>query len=306
MIDLSVNFLGMAMKNPTVLASGILGVTKASIAYCVRNGAGAVTIKSISRESRKGHPLPIICADGESVFNAVGYSNPGWQEALNEYDDLSGVGAPVLGSVVAESAEEYAFLGENFVNRLNFDALEIPLSCPHTPGFGEMAGHSTPEATYEIATALKAVIKIPLIVKLSANVQNIGAVAKAAEDGGADAICAVNTMGPGVAFDVASGAKVLGFGRGGVSGSPLKPVAIKAVYDIYQFVKIPIIGTGGVATGRDAVDMIMAGATVVGLGTAVATRGIGVFAKIADEMKDIMEANGYSNLEDMRGLGHDK
>ena len=306
MVDLSVDLLGMRLENPTVLASGILGVTKGSLKFCARHGAGAVVIKSITREPRKGHPPPIVCASGGGLLNAVGYSNPGYRHAMAEYEDLADVGVPVIGSFVAETAEEYVFLAEHFANHLEFDAVEIPLSCPHTPRYGELAGHSGTDITYEIVSALKASLRAPLIVKLSANLQDIGPVAKAAEDAGADAITAVNTLGPGTCFEAETGRRVLGFGFGGMSGPPLKPVALKAVFDTYQAVKIPIIGTGGVSTGQDAVEMIMAGATAVGVGTAVVPRGVDVFRKICEEMEDLLAARGCSSLAEIRGRTHGK
>ena len=302
--DVSLDFLGFKLKNPTILASGILGVTSASLKFVVDNGAGAVTIKSITKELRKGHPQPIMHNFKGGMLNAVGYSNPGYENALEEFSDLSSVGAPVIGSIVAKDAQEFAFLTKEFVNKLNFDALEIPLSCPHTPGFGTMAGHSSPEATAEITKAIRKNTKLPLIIKLSPNVPNIGAVAKAAQDAGADAICAVNTSGPGMSIDVNTGKKMLGFGMGGISGEALKPLALRTVYDIYEFVDIPIIGTGGVSTGEDALQMIMAGATCVGIGTGVLTRGVDVFKKVRDEIKTIMEKNNYSKITDLIGMAH--
>jgi dihydroorotate dehydrogenase (NAD+) catalytic subunit len=303
---LETNLCGMKLKNPTILASGILGVTTASVKFCSDNGAGAVTIKSITKEPRKGHNQPIVHTFEGGMMNAVGYSNPGYEDALDEFKDLKKVGCPVIGSIVAKDAEEFAFMTENFVNKLEFDALEIPLSCPHTPGFGTMAGHSTPEATSEITRAIKKVSKVPVIIKLSPNAPNIGLVAKAAEEAGADAICAVNSMGPGMIIDTSSGKKVLGFGMGGVHGEALKPIAIRTVYDIYDFIKIPIIGTGGVATGDDAMQMIMAGATAVGIGTAVVTKGRDVFSKVSDEIITYMEENGFTKLKQMVGMAHER
>lgn len=306
MVDLSVDFLGHRLPNPTVLASGILGVTKASLALCAQNGAAAVTLKSVTRESRKGHPLPIACGFEGGLLNAVGYSGPGYVGGLDEFDGVEEIDGMVIGSIVAGDADEYAFLATEFVNKLSFDAFEIPLSCPHTPGFGELAGHSTPEATTEIVAKLKSVTDVPLIVKLSANVSNIAMVARAAQDAGADAICAVNTLGPGMLLDGKSSKPILGYGSGGISGPALAPVALLAVHEIYEQVDIPIVGTGGIATGRDAVAMLQAGATLLGIGTAVVTRGIGVFATVCRELEDALRSMGHENLADIRGKSHEK
>lgn len=306
MADLLTEFLGLKLQNPTILASGILGVTSASLKYVVENGAGAVTMKSITKETRKGHAQPIVHTFDAGMMNAVGYSNPGYELALEEFKNITEVGAPVIGSIVAQDADEFAFLTENFINRLPFSAVEIPLSCPHTPGFGTMAGHSSPESTKEITQAIRAKTNLPIIIKLSPNVPNIGAVAKAAQDGGASAICAVNTLGPGMLIDVNTGKRIMGFGVGGVHGSALKPIAVRTVHDIYKFVDIPIIGTGGVSTGEDALQMIMAGASVVGIGTAVVNRGINVFSKVCEEMKQIMEKNNFSSIKELVGKAHNE
>jgi len=295
---------GLKLKNPTVLASGIVGVSKASVSYAADNGAGAVTIKSLTVDRRKGHPAPIILTYDGGMLNSVGYSNPGIDNLADEFSDLKSVGVPVIGSITGKDAEEFALLAEK-ANDLDFSAVEIVLSCPHTPGFGTMVGQSTPEITEEITKAVKAKLKKPLFVKLSPNVMAISEIAKAAERGGADAITAVNTLGPGMVIDVKSTRPILGGTIGGLSGDALRPVAVRCVYDIYKAVKIPIIGTGGIATGQHAVEMIMAGATAVGIGTAVYNRGLDVFRKVTEEIKEFMEKNNYTKIQDMRGKAHE-
>jgi len=301
--DLSISLFNRTLSNPTVLASGILGVTKASIEFCSQRGAGAVTIKSVTRSPRKGHPLPIACGFESGLLNAVGYSGPGYVSALQEFSGISKECA-AIGSIVAEDAEEYAFLAKEFIAKSDFWAFEIPLSCPHTPGYGELAGHSSPEATFNIVQGIKRETTVPLIVKLSANAKGLGEVARAAQDAGADAVCAVNTLGPGRAIDPFSRRTVLGYGSGGVSGPALKPVALRAVYEIYQNVTIPIIGTGGISTGLDAAEMLMAGATLIGIGTAVVTRGVDVFTKVCNELLEFMSEEGFDNVLQLRGLAH--
>jgi dihydroorotate dehydrogenase (NAD+) catalytic subunit len=143
-----------------------------------------------------------------------------------------------------------------------------------------------------------------LFVKLSPNVEAIGKIAKSAEDAGADAITAVNTMGPGMLVDIKTGKPMIGFRVGGVSGAALRPIAVRCVYDIYESVKIPIIGTGGVSSGRDAIEMIMAGASAVGIGTAVYER-IDVFKKVCNEMLDLMAELGYRDIKHMLGMAHE-
>lgn len=303
MPDLTTSLCGIALRNPTILASGILGTSKALIRRVARAGAGAVTIKSISLQPRGGHPNPTILTFEAGMINAVGYSNPGIEEALEEFASLEDVGAPVIASVIGTNAEEFRRVAER-IAALPFAAIELPLSCPHTPGYGTLAGQGTPEATFEITAAVRGVTKKPIFVKLSPNVPAIGEVALAAEKAGADAITAVNSMGPGMLINIEARRPMLGFGMGGITGPALRPIATRCVYDIYQAVKIPIIGVGGISTGRHAIEMMMAGATAVGVGTAACDRGIEVFARIADEMAEWMAANGVDRVEELIGAAH--
>ncbi len=139
---LETQFLGMEFANPTILASGILGVTRASLQNVVRNGAGAVTIKSISKEPRSGHNNPIILTYEAGMMNAVGYSNPGLEEAKKEFSGLKNIGAPVIASIIGTTPEDFGYMAKNFLME-DYSAVEIPLSCPHTPGFGMLAGQGT-------------------------------------------------------------------------------------------------------------------------------------------------------------------
>ncbi len=303
-MDVSTDLCGIRLENPTILASGFLGVTKASIRNVARNGVGAVTIKSITPEPRKGHKGPVIITYESGMINAVGYSNPGLEEAKKEFSNLEDVGVPVIGSILGKDAKEFAHLAENFSDQ-GFCAFELPLSCPHTPGYGLLAGHETPEATYEITSAVKENTKLPVFVKISPNIKEIGRVVKAAEEAGADAITAVNTMGPGMVIDIKTAKPVLGFKTGGVSGPALRPIAVRCVYDVYESVRIPIIGTGGVTYGKDAIEMFMAGATAVGIGSGVYYRGIDVFKKVVDEIRQFMEQEGYTKLKEIIGIAHE-
>ena len=304
-MNLKTNLCGIEMKNPLILASGILGVDCAIMSRVIENRAGAVTIKSISFDERSGHNSPTMIGFGEVFMNAVGYSNPGAAEAKKEFADLKKkINGPVIGSIIGTNAEDFVKV-YNELKDIPFDAIEIPLSCPHTPGFGTLAGQGTPEATAEITKALKKVCKKPIIVKLSPNSANLGEVAKAAEKEGAAAINMGNTHGPGMKINIETAQPVLDFKVGGISGPAIKPIAVRCVYDLYKTVKIPIIGTGGVTSGEDAIEMLMAGASAVGVGTAVYYRGIGAFESIEKEIKEWMQKNGYEKIEDLVGLAHE-
>jgi len=302
---LKTKFLGLKLKNPLILASGVLGLNKNNLLRVQRAGAGALTIKSVSLEPRAGHPNPITAVYECGMLNAVGYSNPGVKHAVEEFADLSKLRVPVIASCTAGSARQFAQLVKEF-EPLGFAAIELPLSCPHTPGFGLMAGQGTPKATREITRAARKQTKKPLIIKVSPTTPNIVEVALAAQKAGADAINCGNAHGPGMIIDINSAKPVLGFGVGGVTGPAIRPIAVRCVFDLYESIKIPIIGTGGIINGRDAIEMMQAGASVVSIGTGVHFRGPEVFEKTAREMKQWMKKQGFKSVKELVGLAHRK
>jgi len=294
---------GIQLRNPTILASGILGTSTALLRRVVRNGAGAVTIKSVSLQVRGGHNNPTVLAFEAGLINAVGYSNPGAAAAARQFADLAEVGAPVIASVIGTEPEDFVRVME-ILGGLPFAAFELPLSCPHTPGFGLLAGQGTPEATEKITRAARRATGKPLIIKLSPNVPQLGEIARAAEAAGADAICAVNSLGPGMLIDIETRQPLLDFKVGGVTGPALRPIALRCVFDIYEAVKIPIIGVGGISSGRHAIEMIMAGASAVGIGSGVYYEGIGVFRKVCAEMATWMHEHGCRSVAELVGAAH--
>ncbi len=305
--DLSVEIFGCTLKNPTILASGILGTTRDLLKTASENGAGAVTIKSISEAPREGHPNPTVLAFGPGMINAVGYSNPGIDKAALEFTDLNKVGCPVIGSIIGTCVEEFSRVASK-MDELEFAALEAPLSCPHTPGYGKLGNQDNPEEVFQIVSAICSSSSKPLFVKLppAASSSNLIELALAAKDAGAYGITAVNTIGPGMLIDIDSGRPYLGFRIGGISGPALKPLAVASVYQLFEAVDMPIIGAGGVSSGRDAVEMIMAGATAVGIGTAILSRGLSAFQDIADEMTRTLMARGVTSVSEIRGLAHNE
>lgn len=300
---LQTKFLNKTFSNPIVLASGVLGVTAASLNNVINNGAGGVTVKSISKEPRAGHPNPTMAGFEHFFINAVGLSNPGIDNALSElkkFKQLSN--APLIGSIFAGTPDEFAEVAEK-ICAAPIDFLEVDISCPNvSKEFGDPFAYSVP-AVELITKKVKSKAKVPVFVKLSPNAWNIADIAKAAEAAGADAITAVNTVS-GMMIDVRARKPILHNKQGGVSGPALFPIALKCVYDIYKAVKIPIIGTGGITYGEDALAMIMAGATLVGVGSAVYFRGADCFAKIVKEMEEIMREENINSLEEIRGCVH--
>ncbi|MFP4176926.1 MAG: dihydroorotate dehydrogenase [Candidatus Brocadiia bacterium] len=307
--DLSVNLADIQLDNPTVLASGVLGLSLELLSRLAECGAGAATIKSISPEPRKGHNGPTVIACEAGMLNAVGYSNPGMEEAAREFREVGMTPLPVFASAIGQEAGEFARVVETLMP-CGFDAVELPLSCPHTPGYGVLAGHSTPEATETITRQVAEVTDRPIFVKLSPNVPAIGELVLAAMEGGATGISAVNTLGPGMVIDIPSASPILDFKAGGLSGPALRPVAVRCVYDVYATMKqhnidAPIIGIGGVSSGAHALEMILAGASAVGVGTGAYQRGPRVFGTIRDELAALCNRHGYNSIKEARGNAHE-
>lgn len=305
---LETEFLGLKMKNPTILASGIQGVTKGNLEEVCKKGAGAVICKSLTQEVRKGHETPIMCQTNSGFLNAVGYSNPGIDDGLKEFSGWKRK-EPLIISITAKNVEEYGILAGKIADRisakeLKCSAVEAVLSCPHTPEYGLMAGQQTPEMSSDVTKMLKSKLPVPVIIKISPGVPGEIAVAKAVEAAGADAIDVGNTVGPSMKIDIERKSPILGFGRGGLSGPAMKPIAVRCVYDIYKSVNIPIIGCGGITYGTDAVEYMMAGASVVGIGTAVYYRGTNAFSKIAKETEKWLSGHGYSSAKEIIGAAH--
>ena len=302
-IDLSTKIKSLQLKNPTILASGILGQDVVTMKRIIKNGAGAVTLKSLTSQPRVGHNSPIFVQASEEIWlNAVGYANKGIEKGVEEFKKWDSK-SPLIGSIVASDTQEFAALAQKII-QTPISALELALSCPHTPGYGVMGGQANTNAVTSITKEVRKITSLPLIVKLSATMEKMIDLAKAAEAVGADAINMGNTLGPGMKIDINRRSPILGFKIGGLSGPGIRPFTIRSVYDLFIGVKIPIIATGGIMTGEDAIEAIMAGATAIGIGTGVYYRGIRVFKKVVKEINDWMKENGYNNLEEIRGLVH--
>jgi dihydroorotate dehydrogenase (NAD+) catalytic subunit len=306
-LDISRTLFGKRMKNPLILASGVLGVTRAGLERVAESGAGALTTKSLSLEPRKGHEGPIIIETECGLLNAVGYSNPGIGDGIAEFSGWKR-DEPLIISIAGKDEKEFAHLAarlEQSKKTLNCAAVEIALSCPHTPGFGLMAGQADPKTAGKITAAVRDETKLPVIAKLSPSVPGEVEAARLAEKAGASAINMGNSLGPGMRIDINRGKPLLGFRMGGLSGPAIKPITVRCVYDIYDAVDIPVIGTGGVNSGQDAIEMLMAGASLVGVGSAVYFRGPDAFMKIEGEMRSWMKERGYKRVDELVGVAHD-
>jgi dihydroorotate dehydrogenase (NAD+) catalytic subunit len=305
-IDLSCLVAGVRFPTPLVLASGIWGTSPALLERAARSGAGAVTAKTCTPAPRRGHRNPTAVDWGHGMINAMGLPNPGAEEEVDLLRDaarrLASLGVPLIASIAADTIEEFGRAAA-IVSQAGPALIEVNISCPNVESsHGEMFASSA-EAAAAVTRQVKASTSIPCIVKLSPNVPDIAAIARAVAAAGADGITAVNTM-PGMLVDAESGAPVLANGTGGISGAALKPIALRCVHEISAAVEIPVIGTGGVLTGTDAVEMLSAGAMCVGVGTAVAVRGEHAFSLILEELKAWLAEREYQRLEDIRGRTH--
>jgi len=306
-MNLAQTVLGVTFENPTVLASGILGITASSWRFVALHGAGGITTKSLWLKEHKGHRNPVIIETDHYMLNAVGVPDAGPEKAREEIGDyMKDKPVPLIANIIAESIDTYAQTAEAILP-LQPDFLEVNISCPNIEDeFGRPFACSAPDAAAVTRAVKKVSGKTPVFVKLSPNVDSIAAIAKAVADAGADGFTVINTLGPGMAIDLRSRMPILANKVGGISGHAIKPLAVKCVADVYEATggKLPIIGMGGVYTGEDALELILAGATLVGVGTAVADRGIDVFKNICDEMQMWCTNEGVWNISDMIGGMH--
>jgi dihydroorotate dehydrogenase (NAD+) catalytic subunit len=301
MAHLSVNFCGLMMKNPTMLASGVLDETGRSMLEVAKAGAGALVTKSVGKEPRPGHGNPSIVELQCGLINAMGLPNPGIDIYAAEVKEAKKGGVPVIGSVFGGTEDEIAELA-GLMSKAGADAVELNLSCPHAKGYGAELG-STPEVVESICRKAKKRVRIPLLAKLTPNTASISSLAVAAERGGADAVVAINTL-KAMAISPEARMPILANKYGGLSGPAIKPIGVRCVYEIFEAVEIPIVGVGGISSGRDALEYVMAGATAVQIGTAVWSEGIEVFNKTSREIMKFMEENGFESVKDMVGVAH--
>lgn len=306
--SLAVDLSGVALANPLVLASGILGTEAELLARVAGAGAGAVTAKSCSLAPRTGHPNPTVLAWGPGLINAVGLANPGVEVEVEELRRakklLRPQGTALIASIFGDTVDNYALVAARIVEAAP-DLVEVNISCPNVHAEFGTPFAADASASAEVTAAVKEAVagRVPILVKLSPNVTNIASIARAVETAGADGISAINTLA-GMVIDLHARRPILANRTGGLSGPAIRPLAVRCVYEIYQAVQIPILGMGGVNSGRDAVEMIMAGATAVGVGSAVYGDGPEAFRRIRNEIKALMVELGYGHLAEMRGVAH--
>lgn len=292
---------GLKLANPTMLAAGILGYTGLSMKSVIEAGAGAVVTKTMGQEPRTGYLNPTVVQTDCGLLNAMGLPNPGISHFKEEMKQLKTINAPTILSIFGSSVQEFVTVAKT-ATEIGADAIELNVSCPHVKKVGAVIG-CDPQLLTEIVKAVKKNVNIPVIVKLTPNVTNISEIAKVAENAGADAITAINTV-KAMAIETETGRPILANKFGGLSGPAIKPIAVRCVYDVYRSVDVPVIGCGGISSWQDAIEFIQAGASAVQIGTAVTFKGVEVFGSVAKGINSYLERKGYTNVKDLVGLAH--
>jgi dihydroorotate dehydrogenase (NAD+) catalytic subunit len=307
MMNLSVDVGSLKLKNPLLLASGILDQTAGSILKFLKNGAGGVTTKSISLESREGYSNPTLVEVEHGLLNAMGLPNPGIREYGKEIKELKnalkkeGIAGTIIGSIVGKNEREFEELAKR-MEATQVNAIELNLSCPHAKGYGSELG-SDPSEVKKITNRVRDVTTLPIWVKLPPIHQIVG-VALAAQEEGADAIVAVNTV-KGMAIDLEIHKPILYNRIGGYSGPGIKPIGVRAVYEISKEVNIPVVGCGGITYGKDLIEYLMAGASAGEIGSAIYYRGMDVFKKISREASKWLQEHNYRSFKEIICLAHE-
>ena len=286
------------LDRPVMLASGILGISLDVFNRLYRSGAGAVVTKSLSKEPWEGYPNPtIFSVKGDGWINAVGLSNPGapnFAEMIQPNQDV-----PIIVSLVGSIPEDFEMMIKEFEN-CKVTAYELNLSCPHVAKVGLEVGDD-PELVKKIVTAVKNSTDVPVIAKIGLGTTHYLNTVGTAIDSGIDAITAINTV-RAMAIDVETKRPILSNKFGGLSGTPIKPIALRCVYEISSKYDIPIIGCGGISTWEDAVEFFLAGASAIQIGSAIGDNWIDAFNDINNGIISYMKRNGFSKIEDMVGI----
>lgn len=297
-MNMSVNIAGVELKNPITVASGTFGSGMEYSEFVDLNRLGAVTTKGVAIIPWPGNPTPRIAETYGGMMNAIGLQNPGIDVFVNrDIPFLKKYDTKIIVNVCGKSEDDYVECVRRLAD-VDVDLLEINVSCPNVKEGGIAFGQD-PKALYSITEKVKAVAKQPVIMKLSPNVTDITEMAKAAEAAGSDAVSLINTL-TGMKIDVNRRTFAVANKTAGVSGPAIHPIAVRMVYQVANAVNIPIIGMGGVATTEDALEMIMAGASAVAVGTANFNDPY-VTVEIIDGIKEYMEKNGIEDINELIG-----
>lgn len=303
MVNLSVNLAGVELKNPIIPASGTFGYGREYAELYDLNILGSFSWKGTTGAARLGNPQPRIAETAGGMLNAVGLQNPGIDAVIaREVPHIAEIfQGPVIANVGGFSLDEYA---ENCAKLNDVDQvaiLEVNISCPNVHGGGAAFG-ADPKSAAEVTKAVRAVTKKPIILKLSPTAADIAAVARACEDAGADGVSLINTL-PGMRIDLKRRRPLLANTTGGMSGPGMLPLAVRMVYQVYEAVSIPIVGMGGVTTAEDVIELMLAGATAIGVGAANLVEPYAC-KSIIENLPAVMERYGMENLTEIIGGAH--
>ena len=301
--EMKVNLCGITLDNPVIPASGTFGFGYEFAELYDINCLGTFSFKGTTRDARFGNPTPRIAECEAGLINAVGLQNPGVEAVINE--ELPKLrkcfSKPVMANVSGFSVEDYAYTVEKLSGEEGIGWFEVNVSCPNVHG-GGMSFGTSPEAAAEVTRAVRAKTDKPIIIKLSPNVTDIVSIARACEDAGADGISMINTL-LGMRIDLKTKKPIIANKMGGFSGPAIKPVALRMVYQVYDAVKIPIVGMGGIASAEDVIEMMLAGATAVQIG---AQNLVDPYASrdIINALPGVLEKYGIKDLKEIIGGAH--
>ena len=297
-MNLSVNFAGVTMKNPVTTASGTFGSGAEYSEFVDLNRLGAVTTKGVANVPWPGNPTPRICETYGGMLNAIGLQNPGIEVFVErDIPFLRKYNTNIIVNVCGRTPEDYCEVAERLSGE-DVDLLEINISCPNVKAGGIAFGQN-PKLVEEITAQIKKVAKQPVIMKLSPNVTDIAEMAKAAEAGGADAVSLINTL-TGMKIDIEKRTFALANRTGGLSGPAVKPVAVRMVYQVAHAVQIPVLGMGGIRTAEDALEFIMAGATMIAVGTAN-FHNPAATVEVVEGIEQFLQQRGIDDIRDLIG-----
>ncbi len=303
MVNTKISLCGIEIDNPVIPASGTFGFGYEFAELYDINCLGTFSFKGTTKDARFGNPTPRIAECASGMLNAVGLQNPGVEKVISdELPKLAKVfKKKVMANVSGFAVEDYVYTCEKLDKEEQVGWLEVNISCPNVHG-GGMSFGTSPESAYEVTKAVKAVTKKPVIIKLSPNVTDIASIAAACENAGADGISMINTL-MGMRINLKTRKPIIANKTGGYSGPAILPVALRMVYQVYDAVKIPIVGMGGISTAEDVIEMMMAGATAVEVGAA---NLIEPFAckQIIHDLPIVMEKYGINDLNEIIGGAH--
>lgn len=298
--NLSVKIDKIHLRNPTMLASGILGISQSIFERLYHENIGAVVTKSISVKPMKGYPNPtVIPLGGGSYLNAVGLSNPGVDAFSRELSHNKII--PIFISLVGSSEKEFSKMVKAF-DALNILGYEINLSCPHVSKMGMEVGDD-PEAINKIVKTVRVNTNKPISVKVGVGSIDVVELARVAVDAGADIITAINTL-RAMSIDIETMMPILSNRIGGLSGNAIKPIGIRCVYEISKKLEVPVIGCGGVSSWKDVVEYMIAGASAVQIGSVLGSRGPRIFNQITTELKKYVKKKQLKNIGEIIGISH--